>query len=253
MRAAHGVMLRATRLLALVLLAAGLFTMPARAQAQAAVQALGQVFTLNMLNAHSAYLKSITGPAWKLNAGVAQGTEQRIYQVQGCQVTVGVSNGAVQSLGMALSSGCSVDLSRFFNKSRTAPPANAMTFGDLGNFVSDYGNSSEQGSFAADCLDGCGNAYDPLVYGHYVGPQSDDNLEIVASASTADAATGDAASKWEALMQAQSGQDYVDNTTFNCDGKYDAQAASFLQNVRITSITIGWNLSGPWSSCPSAH
>ena len=57
----------------------------------------------------------------------------------------------------------------------------------------------------------------------------------------------------EALMQAQSGRDHVDGTTFNCDGKYDAQAASLFQNVRITSITIGWNPSGPWSSCPSGQ
>jgi hypothetical protein len=243
----------AARRLSLVLLALGALAAPARAQTQADGSALGRIFTLNMLNAQVAYLESITGPAWKVNAGVAQGTEQRIYQIQGCQVTVGVSNGAVQSLGLGLSDGCSVDLSRFFNRSKAAPSANTMTFGDLGNFIDDYGNSNEQGSFAADCLDGCGNAYDPLVYGHYVGPQSDQNLEIVASASTADAATSDAASKWETLMQKQSGQTYVDNTTFNCDGKYDVQAASFLQNVKITSITIGWNLSGPWSSCPSGQ
>jgi len=82
-----------------------------------------------------------------------------------------------------------------------------------------------------------------------VGPQSDEVLEIVASTKLADDASGTAADKWEAVMQGQSGQDYVDNTSFNCDGKYDAQAASFFQDVRITSIAIGWNLPGPGTSC----
>jgi hypothetical protein len=238
--------MRVARLLVLILLAGGIFTTPARTQSQDGDSTLARIFSLNMLNAQVTYLESITGPAWKMNAGASQGAEQRVYQIAGCQVTVGVVNGAVQSLGMSLSSGCDVDLNRLINRTPAIPLANTMTFGE-------FENSVGHGSFLADCLDGCGNAYDPLVYDHYIGPQADENLEIAVSASTGDDATATAAANWEGLMQAKSGQTYVDSTTFNCDGNYDTQAAAFLQNVRITAIVIGWNLSGPWSSCSTAR
>lgn len=204
---------------------------------------LSQIFNRNMLSAQVSYLESITGPAWKVFPGATpSATELRIYQVDGCQVGAGILNGAVQSLGLKLSSSCDVDLNRFIVRTPPVPSATTMTFGA-------FENSVGHGSFTADCLDGCGNADDPSVYDHYVGPQADDNLEIVASASAADGATAAAAGQWESLMMTKNGQFYVDHLLFNCDGEYDAQAASFLQNVPITTIFVGWNLAGPWSSC----
>ncbi|WP_298162650.1 hypothetical protein [Acidocella sp.] len=204
---------------------------------------LSQILNRNMLGAQVTYLESLTGPAWKVFPGATPSAQElRIYQVDGCQVGAEILNGDVQSLGMNLSSGCGIDLNRFIVRTPAIPPTNAMTFGAFENAVG-------HGSFAADCLDGCGNADDPSVYDRYVGPQADDNLEIVASASTADGITAAAAGQWEALMETKNGQFYVDQLLFNCDGDYDAQAASILQNVPIKTIFIGWNVAGPWSSC----
>ena len=212
------------------------------AQAHADGPVLSQIFSFNMLDAQVAYLEAITGPAWRVYPDVAPGTQERVYQVAGCQVTVGVVNGAVRYLGTDLASTCDVNLNRFIDRTQPIPPASTMTFGEFENAVG-------HGSFAADCLNLCGNSYDPSVHDNYVGPQSDDNLEVVASVKLVDDASIKASEKWETIMERQNGQAYVLNTTFNCDGRYDAQAAALFQNVRITSITIGWNLTGPGTSC----
>ncbi|MBL6082673.1 peptidoglycan-binding protein [Belnapia sp. T18] len=45
-------------------------------------------------------------------------------------------------------------------------------------------------------------------------------------------------------MERREGEDYVLGTAFNCDGKYNAEAARIFRNVRITHLSIGRNL-GP--------
>ena len=222
----------------------------ARAQSQASVgtsdQVIGKIFTGDMLGAQVAYLEATTGPVWKIDPGIAAGTEQRVYKIDQCQVTAIVSNGAIQSLGMDLNSSCTVDLNRFISRDTSIPSANSMTFGEFENIVG-------VGSFASDCLEGCGNAYDPSVYDHYTGPQSDNDIEIVVSVKLVDDKSISASEKWDSLMVAQSGSDYVQNTTFNCDGKYDSQARGFFKDVRITSIDIGTDLPGPWSTCKNTQ
>jgi hypothetical protein len=59
----------------------------------------------------------------------------------------------------------------------------------------------------------------------------------------------DAAEKWSDVMTKAKGQDYVGNMTFNCDGQFDAPAHTLFASIPITSMTIGYNLQGPWTVC----
>jgi hypothetical protein len=203
---------------------------------------IGKIFTMDMINAQVGYLEAITGPAWQQTAATAQSPEQRIYKLAACQVSATIVNGAITSLGMDLGPECTIDLNKFFDTGAKIPSANTLTFG---TFENDIGS----GHFYSDCLSMCGNAFDPSIFEHYMGPHAANFLEVLISAKQVTDPIIDAAEKWSDMMTKAKGQDYVGNMTFNCDGQYDAPAHTLFASIPITSMTIGYNLQGPWTAC----
>ncbi|KAG1445153.1 hypothetical protein G6F57_017648 [Rhizopus arrhizus] len=52
----------------------------------------------------------------------------------------------------------------------------------------------------------------------------------------------DAADQWEAHMKKAAGNDYVINTKFNCETRFDDVAEAAFKDVPVNAITIGYGL-----------
>lgn len=192
---------------------------------------LAQVFDPEMIGADVAYFEQVTGPAWQTYG------DTKYYKVDGCEVTATIAGGSIRSLGMRnLSSQCTFNLDKFLpNFAGKLPSPHSMTFGE---FDSATGMS---GQFYADCLGNCGNASDPVVYEHWYGSRADQNLEVVLGVVLV--GDGIAASMtWEDAMEKVEGRYWIIDKQFNYTRKYDAVAHQAFQNVRISKITIGYDL-----------
>ena len=107
-----------------------------------------------------------------------------------------------------------------------------MTFGDFAAYFPDA-------KFESDCLASCGNSYDPDLYLHSTASHADSFLELTAGAAIVKDPVIAASEAIEGAIKAQDGEDYVIDTKFNCDTKYDAVAIKALQNVKIEFLEIG--------------
>ncbi|MDZ4367603.1 MAG: hypothetical protein U0987_11350 [Afipia sp.] len=185
---------------------------------------LTQIFQRSMLGAQVAYLERLTGPARNVDG------RARTYVVTGCEVMVTVEKGAVRSLGLpSLSPKCTVSLADF---GFDGPLPNKATFG----MFDELGFKTR---YTADCLRSCGNAYDPSVYATVSTPHSNGFLTFRVGAVQSSDQALDAANKWEQVMEAAEGEDWLVEARFNCTDRYDAAAARALRDVRITSIEVG--------------
>ena len=194
------------------------------------------LFRRDMLDAQVVYLEHMIGPPRNVSGG------ERTYIVDGCEVTVSVSGSAIASIGLPhLSPACTVSLSDF---GFDGPTAYKLTFGTLDSIALTT-------AFTADCIDSCGNAYDPSVYATVDTPHSDDYLTFKPGVELVSDAAIDASTKWSNAMRGAEGEDYVVQTKFNCDRKYDDLAHQFFKNVPISSIEVG-RIAHP-KSCQSAH
>jgi len=156
--------------------------------------------------------------------------------VSGCVVNVVAESGAVRSLGLELSDRCTFDPGLFLGI--TLPSANKMTFGDLDRA---WGG----GRFYADCLYLCGNASDPSVYDHFDGPHSAGFIQVNLEAALVSDTSIAASEKWRAIIQAARGDDFVMKNEFNCTASFDQSAHSVFRNIKLSALTVGYDLELP--------
>lgn len=114
-----------------------------------------------------------------------------------------------------------------------------MTFGQFDKLT------QAQGTFYADCLSECGNAYDPVVYEHWSSSRADGFLEVMLGATQTSDAVLDAADSWQSAMEKAEGADWVPERKFNCAPKHDQVAHEAFRKVAIDQITIGHQLRLP--------
>lgn len=200
-----------------------------------AVQAktVNEVFNGDMLGTTQRYFESIAGIPRK-----SSGNEHS-FRVQGCNITATIDNNDVSALRMELNDKCQADLSTFIDS--YTPPANTpLTVGafEFDNFT-----------FMADCLSLCGNAADPSVFALWEGPRATNFIEVLLEFKLVGDAALDAADEWEELMKKAAGEDYIMETRFNCDDRFNTQGYNAFKNVTPTAITIGHGLSTPRSDC----
>lgn len=193
---------------------------------------LADVVRADMLRADVAYFEHIAGPPWKRSG------KFRIYKVAGCVVTAGVESDEVRSIKVGLSPKCSFNLQTFIpNLESKPPPAYQLTFGNFDQL------SQGGGQFYSDCITDCGNAADPLVWQHWQGSRADSSIEVLLEAVVAGDQAVDAASDWAKLMLAEQGEQWVWDGKFNCgNGRYDKAAHVLFGTVRISSITVGYDI-----------
>lgn len=198
---------------------------------------LEKIFNSEMIGANLPYLEKITGPA-KNTFSYEKNQKTNTYKVESCEVTVRVSNGTVQSLGLKnLSKKCTFDLNNFVPNvgGGKLPPLHNMTFGQFDIFT---GN----GKYTADCLMSCGNAADPVAYENWQASRADGGFDIELGVVLASDSAIDASNKWRNAMLKDEGEDWIIDTKFNCSNKYNSIAQKAFKNVKITSATIGFGL-----------
>jgi len=161
--------------------------------------------------------------------------DRRTYDFDGCSVTVRGKE-SIDSLSLNnMSSNCNLDLKKMIivgGVDTRSLPVYKMTFGKFEKQVG-------AGHYGADCLTMCGNAYDPSVWMEWEGPRAMGNLKITLEVVLVDDAAIDASFQWRDVMVAEQGEDWVIDTKFNDDHRYDNIARELFKNVPITSITIG--------------
>jgi hypothetical protein len=192
---------------------------------------LARVFVPEMLNANLPYFERVTGPARNTYGNI------NTYLVDGCEVTATIANGSVRALSVGLSPKCTFDLNQFVHASSGKfPPPHTMTFGQFDALIGG-------GQFMASCLTLCGNAADPSVYEHWRGSHADGYLEVMPEIVLATDIALDASKIWEDAMIKGEGENWVIETKFNCGfTKYDEIAHNAFKNVRITAITVGYEI-----------
>jgi len=200
---------------------------------------LAEVFHPEMITADLAYFERVTGPARKTYATTKTAT--KTYKIDGCEVTATVSKGSIRSLRLSLTPTCAFDLNSFLpNYSGAFPSPNALTFGQFDSV------SGGEARFMADCLTGCGNAADPVVFQHWMGGRADQFLEVMLEVPQVDRPALSAANRWQEAMQKVEGESWVQKTKFNCERtKHDAIAHKLFENVKIAAITVGYDIQTP--------
>lgn len=200
---------------------------PAISIAQAA--SVKEVFNGDMLGTNQRYFESIAGIA-RTSDG-----DTHTFRVQGCDIAVSMIEAKVSSLHMQLSPTCSADLTTFLGNDAPAATPN-LTFGTFAQFT----HSSLR--YQANCLTMCGNAEDPSVYAYWEGPRSLGFIEVILETVLAGDPALDASNVWQEKMVNATNQDYILDTKFNCESRFDNIAAEAFKNVPVTAITIGHGL-----------
>lgn len=207
-------------------LAAGLSLLSGQALASDKVS---ELISYDMLGSDLRYFESI--------AGVARTSYEwnYVYKVDGCNIEVTAPQAhSINRIHIELSDTCQPDLSNAL--ASYAPNADkALT---VGNFIDSFGDVN----FYANCLIGCGNAYDPSVYVYWAGPRAFDFREVLLEVKQVSNEAIDAAQKWAEIMQNVEGEDWLFNSQYNCTTKYNTQAKELLSPVKVTAITIGYEL-----------
>ncbi len=202
--------------------------------------ALARALAPDMLRANLAYFEYGVGPPRNSDGNT------HIYPIAGCDVEVRVEEGLIQSISVAITPPCALDLDAFFpNYARRLPPLSRLTFGDL------QAATARHGRFYADCLMKCGNGYESSVYYFWSGSHADGFREILLHFNQNSPAAGEAGYRWADAMATGYGIDWVVDGYFNCNVRVqDGLAREAFHDVRPTAISVGFNLKVP--ECPTS-
>jgi hypothetical protein len=205
------------------------FALASPDQAMAAGK-LSNIFKVDMLNAELADLERITGPATQVID--FRGVQMRDYRVDGCKMQAFVRGTMVRRYSLSLTPSCNLDLAAL------VPGHGSTKDLTVGKFVG--GTQHPVMRFHADCMD-CGNAADPTA--DFIWTDHAANVvtvELTTVIAGANPAALEAFERLQNLMRDKEGADYLEATTFNCDGKYDDAAVRTFSQVPVNQIVIGF-------------
>ena len=198
--------------------------------APAPAAAVSDVFNGSMLGVTQRYFESVAGiPRESFG-------NDKVFVVKNCRVTATIKNDKVSALNLVIANGCEADLRSFIGDD--APPAGQpITPGAFGSGL----------RYTASCLARCGNAVDPSAYALWQAPRSSGGMEVLLEIVLASGKASSAAHGWREHMNKSAGEDYVLQTQFNCETRFDAFAAKAFQDVPVSAVTIGYGL--PQQKC----
>lgn len=172
------------------------------------------------------FLESKLGPA-----RTASGNEKS-YRINGCDFSIIAANGAVQSVMVPNTDACALPRDQLLRSQNIQ--AGNLTFGA-------FTKARRLSAFYSDCIYMCGNSVDPTVYLVSGGSHADIWIEVMVGVSLVSGPALDAADRIESAMKVE-GDDYLLDTRFNCDHKFDDVAAKALAQVRVDTIEVGTDL-----------
>ena len=186
---------------------------------------LSKIFTPDTIGQTVTYFEKNYGPAKRIFGN------SREYDFDGCNVTLDAGE-SISSIGLEITEQCFFDLNALWGN---GDPffVNHLTFGKFDKLTDNLGN------YFADCLQGCGNAYDPSVRLIFEGPRSFDFMSIEISSPLIDDTILKASDIWKQAMLEGHGEDWVIEAKFNCDHKYDPVARKALANIPVKKIRFG--------------
>lgn len=191
-------------------------------------ETLNKLFSPDIINADLRYLESIIGVAKKTDYYFSE----KHYSINGCNVTVGFNkNQQINYMGLDISSKCNFNLHNFVQiNNKKNFPVSQLKFGQLG------------GEYYADCLNFlCGNAADPNVHEYYIGPRSQQNIEIIISSR--DINYNNSKDIWSKAVRKNEGENSVIMGNYNCHPeKYKDLVKKYLSGLPTERILIGYNL-----------
>jgi len=210
---------------------------------------LAQVFNADTIDADLSYLEYMTGPARNTSDSVIRGNEiikigdgyiEKVYRVDGCEVTASIERGVVRSLGLTLSPTCTFKLNAFLVKRpELTTSVHKMTFGQIASALGNYG------SFTASCFESCGTT-DPSIYDLITLANNEGYYQIMMEDIGSEQDI-----RWaDAIIKAK-GHEWASNReNAHCSGKYSDVASRLFKAAKITKITIGKDIGvvGPFSS-----
>lgn len=188
---------------------------------------VAEVFNGDMLDTNQRYFESVAGIPRKSYDDVHE------FRVQGCEIKATVSDGRIAKLRLEITPTCTADLTTFIGGYAPAPEQ-PLTLGAL-----------DPATYYADCLTMCGNAYEPSMYAHWHGPRAVDHLEVLLETRISSDKAIDASFIWQKHMEKAMGEDWVLETRFNCDKRFNDVAEKVLRDVPVTAVKIGRDLSTP--------
>jgi hypothetical protein len=198
--------------------------------------ALTKVFDPDMLGATVGYFEKVTGPAWKIHG------KTRTYKVNDCVVETTTNEGDIKSLRVVLNKNCTFDMNKFF-MNYTFPNPQKMTFGMFDKSIRyDKNSNFSDTKFSSPCLVFCGNAETPVVYEHWGAPHSDQFIEVLLEVDLLSDSAIKASYVWQNAMSKIEGEKWMSEAMFNCTKKYDIIAHNAFKDIKISAITIGYNI-----------
>tara|TARA_R110000851_G_scaffold315514_1_gene478030 strand:+ start:13598 stop:14182 length:585 start_codon:yes stop_codon:yes gene_type:complete len=167
------------------------------------------------------------------------------FDVEECQVQATINGEQVTAMRLELTPKCQAELSSFIHD--YAPRAPTFPFGLFEEPLTfgEFDKAAGAMRYFANCLSRCGNAYDPSVYAYWEGPRAADFMEVMLETVLVGDEAIDAANVWQEHMAQAMGEDYIMNTRFNCDGRFDSVANQAFKDVPVTAVSIGRGLRTP--------
>jgi hypothetical protein len=173
-----------------------------------------RLLVASIIGGNITYFDSIAGPPTHI-----YGTS-RHYSIDGCEVMIDVSAGAISRLTYNLSSQCN-------------PSGFGHRFG--GMTLSQAEALFSGARYAPGCLTMCGNAADPTYDLVVAGSRSNGFVDYTFSSL---AEEYDALDAWRERMIAEHGEDYVINESYRCDPKEARSAREATKNFKIVTVTV---------------
>ncbi len=194
------------------------------ASAQNSNPKMEDIFNFDMVGVDVAYLESKIGVARITN----KESKTKQYRVGDCDLTVHYEGYSVRSLSVAINDKCLFNLNNTYIYEDNVSTKDLM-FGELGPVT-----------YYADCLENCGNAYDPEIHELYKGSRAEGFREILLSTIDYDY---DKKSEWLSEMKKHETEEWVQERMYNCEpNKYSNVAGSALEGTKVGRITIGYRL-----------
>lgn len=185
-----------------------------------------------------AYVEKQAGPA------IRSEYNKHDFEIENCklQLTTDTDNRSIQNIRVELTPECDITSKGLFQAGNIVP-LNKLTFSSLAELYA-------PGSFSADCLLGCGNAYDPSVYFTANGSRADNSLVIVLEKPIVTDDFIDAVNIWGDAMKKEEGEDWIFNTQFNCEpNKYEDVAMKAMGHIHPQYLSFGYSITENLPKC----
>jgi len=174
----------------------------------------------------------------RLGQPVDDTPETARYSAGGCDISVEFGeDGTVSAVGIALANGCRFDASALA-AGRSLAVDGTLTFA---RFEQLFGEAR----YSSPCLASCGNAFDSFVDAVVHG---DGAIEVAAQTLFVGDAAVDASDVWQDRLTADTDEDFVLETKFNCVADHDAIPRAAFAEVRVELLRFGRDLGT--ADCP---